>query len=253
MRAPALNGQIDRRICIHYLIDPEVARQFLPNQLRLRLYQGSALGGVCVFRMAPPRPRLLPIPLGFGTEIAWHRIAVEWNRGETLVKGQYLLRCEADSGPGSLMTPRASSGPETAARISVRSNPEGLLVNMKSTDGLGDLQMTATPGAPWPKESVFPSAEAAQLAFSGGHVLWTGDGAQDMEGFEFSFEGGSATTLNWQEVHSAWFDDRERFPLGSIQLDSAVLVSRSEQDVQAQPESAEAFRPSPLTGEVLPA
>lgn len=253
MRAPALNGRIDRRICLHYLIDPAVARQLLPGHLRPRLYQGSALGGICVFRMAPLRPRLLPIPLGFGAEIAWHRIAVEWMRAGKLVHGQYLLRCEADSGPGARMTHRVTSAPDTAARITVRSNNAGLLVDMKSTDGLGDLRLAATPGAGWPEASVFPSAQAAQLAFAGGHVLWTGDGEQEIDGFEFSFAGGSACTLSTREVQSAWFDDGARFPLGSIQFDSALLVSRSDQKVQTESDGMRASRFSAQSGEVLPA
>ena len=253
MRAPALHGRIDRRICIHYRIDPSIARRFLPDHLRPRLYQGSALGGICVFRLGPVRPRLLPIPLGFGAELAWHRIAVEWDAGGNLAHGQYLLRCETDSRPRSLLTPRVVPSSEPAARITVRSSDDGLLVSMKSVDGHGDLAISSVSGAPWPGGSVFPSAKAAQMAFSNGHVLWPMDEGQDHEGFEVSVEGGVAATLSCEDIRSAWFDDRSRFPLGSIELDSALVISRSDQVMQTDAVSTGVNSLSPTTGEFLPA
>ena len=253
MRAPALSGRIERRICIQYRINPSVARRFLPDHIRPKLYQGSALGGICVFRFAPARARILPIPLGFGTELAWHRIAVEWDAGATVAHGQYLLRCEADSRPSARLTPKVLPCSEPAARITVRSNDGGLSISMKSVDGNGDLNLAAVPDDHWPEDSVFPSAKAAQLALSGGHVLWPSNERGETEGFEVAAGQGTVASLTSHGIDSAWYDDRDRFPLGSIGFDSALLISRANHEPQTAAIKTGVQSLSPNTGKFLPA
>lgn len=224
MRAPSLRGRIDRRICVFHRLDPAVARGLLPAPLRPRLFRGWAVGGICVLRLARLRPKLLPIPIGLGSELAWHRLAVEWEEnGRTLV-GQYLLRSETDARlaplPGSKLVPP----PIDRTRIEVRSEEAGLVARVVSAGGLADVDLVARPTQSWTNSQLFKSATAAHAALASGHVIWTSPEDGGLEGVELHSTGGKLEALELLRLESAWFDDSTRFQAGTVALDCAVLV-----------------------------
>src|SRR5438445_303970 len=75
-----IHGIIDRRVLLNYRIDPEVLQRVLPPVFQPKLYNGHAVGGVCMIRFKELRPRFVPSWLGLGSENAAHRIAVQWKQ-----------------------------------------------------------------------------------------------------------------------------------------------------------------------------
>ena len=194
MRAPALRGRIDRRISVFYRLDPMAARSLLPAPLRPRLVRGWALGGVCILRLARMRPRMLPIPLGLASELAWHRIAVEWEEEGRPMHGHYLLRSETDSRLAPFPGARLVPSPDDCTRIEVRSSDAALTARVESGDGTTDLDLAASLGS-WRSDALFKSANAARASIASGHVVWDGDEQGELEGVELRSTGGTAQGL----------------------------------------------------------
>ena len=53
-----MKGVIDRRVLVNYRLDPECVSKILPPPFSPRLFDGHALGGICLIRFADMRPRL---------------------------------------------------------------------------------------------------------------------------------------------------------------------------------------------------
>jgi hypothetical protein len=232
MRAPALRGRIDRRISVFYRLDPMAARELLPAPLRPRLVRGWALGGVCILRLARMRPRMLPIPLGLASELAWHRIAVEWEEDGRPMHGHYLLRSETDSRLAPFPGARLVPSPDDCTRIEVRSSDAALTARVESGDGTTDLDLAASLGG-WRSDALFKSANAARASIASGHVVWDGDEQGELEGVELRSTGGTAQGLEVVRLASTWFDDRARFPLGTAALDCAIVVRDADHEWHA--------------------
>ena len=248
MRAPALRGRIDRRISVFYRLDPMAARSLLPAPLRPRLVRGWALGGVCILRLARMRPRMLPIPLGLASELAWHRIAVEWEEEGRPMHGHYLLRSETDSRLAPFPGARLVPSPDDCTRIEVRSSDAALTARVESGDGTTDLDLAASLGS-WRSDALFKSANAARASIASGHVVWDGDEQGELEGVELRSTGGTAQGLEVVRLASTWFDDRARFPLGAATLDCAIVVRDADHEWHApagQPARAQAGGTVPL-------
>lgn len=232
MRAPALRGRIDRRISVFYRLDPTAARGLLPQGLRPRLFRGWALGGVCMLRLARMRPRLLPIPVGLASELAWHRVAVEWDEGGRTLHGHYLLRSETDSRLAPIPGARLVPSPDDCTRIEVRANEEELVGRVESGDGSTDIELVASV-APWAEGTLFKSANAAREAIASGHVVWDGEAEGTLEGVELRSTGGSSQGLQVRRLRSQWFEDPERFPPGTTTLDCAIVVRDADHEWHA--------------------
>jgi hypothetical protein len=232
MRAPALRGRIDRRISVFYRLDPMAARELLPAPLRPRLVRGWALGGVCILRLARMRPRMLPIPLGLASELAWHRIAVEWEEDGRPMHGHYLLRSETDSRLAPFPGARLVPSPDDCTRIEVRSSDAALTARVESGDGTTDLDLAASLGG-WRSDALFKSANAARASIASGHVVWDGDEQGELEGVELRSTGGTAQGLEVVRLASTWFDDRARFSLGTATLDCAIVVRDADHEWHA--------------------
>ena len=78
MPIPVLKGTIKRRLLVNFRVDPDAIRQQLPPSFRPKLHRGHAIAGICLIRLEDIRPAGLPALIGFSSENAAHRIAVEW-------------------------------------------------------------------------------------------------------------------------------------------------------------------------------
>ena len=97
MQIPVVRGMIDRRILVNFRVQPEVLTRLLPAPFRPKLVGGVGMAGVCLIRLKGIRPRFLPSCLGVSSENAAHRIAVEWNEGETTLEGVFVPRRDTSS------------------------------------------------------------------------------------------------------------------------------------------------------------
>ena len=87
---PTIKGTIARRVLINFRVDPAALQRQLPTPFRPRLIDGQGMAGVCLIRLEQMRPTGAPRALGFSSENAAHRIAVEWDEGSETKEGVYI-------------------------------------------------------------------------------------------------------------------------------------------------------------------
>ncbi|HWN95132.1 MAG TPA: DUF2071 domain-containing protein [Methylomirabilota bacterium] len=92
-----IHGIIDRRVLLNYRIDPAALQRVLPPPFRPKLYFGHGVGGICMIRFKQLRPRFVPAWLGFGSENAAHRIAVQWEQDGEMREGVFIPRRDTNS------------------------------------------------------------------------------------------------------------------------------------------------------------
>jgi hypothetical protein len=85
-------------------------------------------------------------------------------------------------------------------------------------------RVAARTGEPWPAGSVFGSLVEASAFFQRGSCGWSPDGRGGCEGMQIQIADWQAEPLFVERVESPFFDDRSRFPTGSIEFDSALLM-----------------------------
>lgn len=74
---PTIQGVIRRRLLINYRADAQTVRALLPAPFTPKVFEGFAIVGICLIRLEKIRPKALPFGVGFASENAAHRIAVE--------------------------------------------------------------------------------------------------------------------------------------------------------------------------------
>ncbi len=92
MNIPVIKGLIKRRMLINFRVDPALMQKHLPAPFRPKLHQGFAITGLCLIRLEQIRPAGFPTWIGFPSENAAHRIAVEWNEAGNLREGVFIWR-----------------------------------------------------------------------------------------------------------------------------------------------------------------
>src|SRR5258708_1017358 len=97
MRLPTICGVIDRRILVNYRVDPNLLTAILPRPFRPQAIHGFGMAGICLIRLREVRPRGFPSWMGLASENAAHRIAVEWDDGDQLRHGVYVVRRDTNS------------------------------------------------------------------------------------------------------------------------------------------------------------
>jgi hypothetical protein len=223
--APVIPGLIDRRVLVNYQVDPDVLQRQLPRPFRVKVYRGVGIAGVCLIRLARMRPRFLPAFLGFGSENAAHRIAVEWDTDAGVREGVFIPRRDTSSALNTMVGGRLFPGKHHRARFDVSENGDHVAVALRSLDGETNVIVEGSVASSLPESSVFPSLEAASSFFEGGAV---GYSATDREGcfecLELNSFGWRVEPLDVERVESSFFSDPDRFPEGSTTYDSALLM-----------------------------
>src|SRR5215204_3142584 len=134
MRIPVIQGVIERRILANYRVEPRVLQRLLPAPFRPKLWRGFGVAGICLIRLARIRPKLLPLPLGIGSENAAHRIAVEWDVNGERFEGVYVPRRDTSSRLNSFAGGRLFPGEYHHAKFQVREDDRQLSVHFESDD-----------------------------------------------------------------------------------------------------------------------
>jgi len=231
MKLPVVCGKIDRRILANYRIDPTVMSDVLPKPFRPKIVNGFAVGGICLIRLKEIRPHFFPFRWGIGSENAAHRIAVEWDvNGETR-EGVYIPRRDTSSLLNTLVGGRIFPGVHHHASFAVKESKDSLSVDMTSDDGETQVSIRGMVTEDFPKTSVFPSLSVASDFFKRGSLGYSVthvDGKYD--GLELRCPDWSMETLKVERVASSYFDDKLRFPAGSIQFDCALLMRSIEHE-----------------------
>jgi hypothetical protein len=225
MYVPTLEGTIDRRLLVNYRVDPAVLQKLLPAPFRPKLIHGMGIAGICLIRLKQVHPRALPVPFGFTSENAAHRIAVEWEEQGTYREAVYIPRRDTSSRFNELIGGRLFPGVHHHARFTVSESDGAYSIHLVSDDGETLVTVEARPASQLPVHSIFASLEEASAFFEHGIL-----------GYSVSNQPGQLDTLelrcqNWKveplqitTVRSSFFDDRIRFPSGSAELDCGLLM-----------------------------
>lgn len=232
-----IHGIIDRRVLLNYRVDPAVLQQVLPKPFRPKLYAGYGVGGVCMIRFKQLRPRLVPGFLGLGSENAAHRIAVEWEQDGEMREGVFIPRRDTNSWFNKNLGGRFFPGIFQRSRFEPRETDSSVALRITRTDGGTEIAFSGQLAEALPSTSIFPSLEEAAGFFSLGA---TGYSATHTEGH---FHGMELHSLNWKvsalaidEAQSCFFDDEQRFPTGSAELDCALLMRGIEHEWHSRPD-----------------
>ncbi|HEX3133398.1 MAG TPA: DUF2071 domain-containing protein [Planctomycetota bacterium] len=225
MPLPSIRGVIDRRLLVNYRADPAVVARLLPAPFRPQTINGHAVVGICLIRLRAIRPAFIPAWAGLGSENAAHRFAVAWDGPAGEEVGVYIPRRDTSSRLNVLAGGRIFPGIHHFARFAVDEQPDMLSISMHNHDGLMDLHVAGHQTTALPPTSVFGDLARASDFFAGGSLGWSASADVTVHhGLELRCARWAVEALAVDEVQSAYFDDRQRFPHGSITIDHALLM-----------------------------
>lgn len=225
MRIPRLRGIIDRRILLNYRVDPDVMAAVLPAPFRPHQVAGCAVGGICLIRMKRVRPRMVPGALGFESENAAHRVAVEWEQGGKRFTGVYVPRRDTASRLNALVGGRVFPGKTHLARFHVEEEHPRYHVSVSSSDNKTQMTVRGQTTDVWSPRSIFPTREAASRFFGSGSLGYsaTSDVAR-FDGLKLVCKTWQVEALDVSVAKSSYFEDHARFPPGTTEFDCALLM-----------------------------
>ena len=225
MKIPVIRGLIDRRILINYRVDPGVLAAQLPAPFRPKLVRGFGMVGICLIRLAQIRPRGLPAWLGFNSENAAHRTAVEWEDQGLTHQGVYVRRRDSNSRLNALIGGRVFPGFHHHARFTLDEAADHWNVALQSDDGVTSLSVRTRRAEGLSAASIFTSLDEASAFFAAGSLGYSdAREAGEYQGLELRCRNWQVEPLAVDEVRSSYFDDLSLFPRGSIQFDNALLM-----------------------------
>jgi Uncharacterized conserved protein (COG2071) len=225
MRAPVMAARIERRLLVNYRVDADVVARLLPEPFRPMTLSGSAVAGICLIRLSGLRPATASGRVGLISENAAHRIAVEWETDEGIAHGVYIPRRDTSSLLTTLAGGRLFPGIHQRARFRVEEAGGRYQVALTSLDGRVNVRVAVAVADDLPGGSVFGSVAAASRFFEQGSMGWSVTRRPGV------YQGVELRTLGWrmeparvEAVASSFFDDPHRFPPGTAELDSALLM-----------------------------
>lgn len=225
MYIPTLEGTIDRRLLINYRVDPAYLQRLLPAPFRPKLIHGMGIAGICLIRLKQLRLRAVPALLGFSSENAAHRIAVEWEERGAYREGVYIPRRDSSSLFVTLAGGRLFPGSHHHASFQVAEEGDSFSVRMVSDDGETSVTVEAQIASDLPEHSIFASLEEASAFFEQGAVGYSvTNQAGKLDGLELRCKNWKVEPLHVTKAQSNFFDDPQRFPQGSAKLDCALLM-----------------------------
>jgi len=234
---PSIQGVIKRRLLVNFRVDPEVVRRILPEGLEPKLHNGYAVAGICLIRLYAIRPAMDPLPLGFSSENAAHRVAVLWRSdGGGWAEGVFIPRRHTNSSVILALGGRLFPGLHKRAWFEVNDTTERISMKVEAVAGDMKVVVQARSSAGLPPGSVFESLEAASAFFRGGALGYSpGREPGSLEGLRLITPDWRVAPLDVSHVYSSWFSDERCFPSGSVDFDCALVMRDVEHQWQRAP------------------
>jgi hypothetical protein len=226
MRLPVLRGIIKRRMLINFRVDAAVMQKLLPAPFRPKLHQGHAIAGICLIRLEHIRPAGLPGFLGFSSENAAHRIAVEWSDSSgARCEGVFIPRRDTGSILNHLGGGRVFPGEHHAAKFRVRDDGAQVDFSMQSVDQAVSVRIRGFDSDALPIASCFASLSESSQFFEAGSLGYSVTGeARRLDGLKLKTLAWRVRILTVEHVESSYFADRKSFPPGSVEFDHALIM-----------------------------
>ena len=196
----ALEGVIRRRLLLNFRMDPGLVAPLLPEPLEVLTHSRLAIVGVCLIGIERLRPKGLPSWLGLRSENMAHRIAIRYPTSTGMSDGVFIWRRDTDHCLVSLLGGRLFPGVHQSAAFTIDDSENRISICVRTHDGAADVRFEASYGNEWHSQSVFSGLDDAA---------------------EFRWE---MSPLHVNELHSAFFQSGERFPVKAVQFDCALLM-----------------------------
>ena len=220
-----IHGTIERRVLLNYRLDAAALQRALPRPFRPKLYHGYGIGGVCMIRFSGLRPRRVPRWLGLGSENAAHRIAVEWEQDGERHEGVFIPRRDTNSSFNRMLGGRVFPGIFQRSAFEAKESPASVSIRIVRDDGGDEIRFAGHISTSLPATSIFPSLAEAVGFFSLGATGYSATHSVGRyHGMELRCLDWSVTPLAVEQARSCFFDNRDRFPEGTAQLDCALLM-----------------------------
>jgi hypothetical protein len=225
VKAPRLVGVIERRLLVNYRTDPDITARLLPAPLRPQLVNGWAVAGICLIRLARLRPRHVPAVAGLRSENAAHRIAVEWDTDDGPRQGVFIPRRDSGALANVVVGGRLFPGEHHRARFEVRETASDLRVSFAATDSTARVDVQVRAGGGWTASELFADlAEASEFFHQGADGYSPNGDGRCLDGLRLRADTWSVEPAEVIAAESSFFDDRSRFPDGTVTLDCALLM-----------------------------
>lgn len=211
-KIPEMHGQIERRLLVTYRADPDVVAGLLPAPYRPQIVDGWALAGMCLIRLGHLVLRGKPQWGGNHPEDAAHRIAMEWDTPGGTQTGVYIVRRDSNSLSNVLAAGCIYPGRHNRSRFVVNESPEEIRIYCRALDASVEFDVHVRLTETLEGSKLFRDVTEAS-AFFGQDATDAGEDA--------------AWTMHPASVlaaSSSYFGNAERFPRGSIEVDSALVM-----------------------------
>ncbi|MBL7704159.1 MAG: DUF2071 domain-containing protein [Taibaiella sp.] len=222
MRLPTIQGIIERRLLINFVAEPEYVQQILPAPFRPKLYKGKSIAGICLIRFKQLRPKGFPEFLGISSENGAHRIAVEWEEKGRMQQGVYIPRRDTSLKLNTLLGGRLFPGKHYLAKFNVVTDQDHYHIDFTSSDQM-HLAIDARKTDQFATDSIFETLANVSAFFEQGSIGYSPNG-DCYEGLQLQTRQWQVQPLKVERIRSAFFEDRNIFPEGSIQFDNAILM-----------------------------
>jgi hypothetical protein len=232
---PTIQGVIRRRLLVNFRVAPEIMQRQLPARLRPKLQGDVAIAGICLIRLEEIRPKHLPRRIGIASENGAHRVAVTWEEGGRTREGVYIPRRDTSSLLNHLAGGRVFPGEHHRADFVVSDDGNRIELAMRARDDGVSVDVRGRAGTDLPATSSFGSLEEASAFFAAGSVGYSvKNDPGRLDGIKLVTSDWKVSALDVEHVHSSFFGDVERFPVGSVAFDSCLVMRNIEHEWQSQ-------------------
>ena len=209
---------------LNYRADPKVVKRLLPDPFSPKLYHGYAIVGVCLVRLESLRPRGLPACLGVSSENAVHRIASEWiDSKKNSHDGFFVARRDTDLWLRTIFPGGFSDPGYHRARFAIEESAAHVEFTCRSVDKTTEIIFSGDDALQLPASSCFKSLEEDFFRFgdSGSSLV---EDTKSLGGIALEAKEWKIRPFRLNRLSCSFFDDKKRFPLGSIEFDHALVM-----------------------------
>jgi hypothetical protein len=226
MTVSAIRGRIARRVLINLRIKPEFVQPLLPAQLRPRIIDGWAIGGICLIRLEQLRLPLAPAACGLASEnfaVRFSCVETAGTRAEANVV--YVARRETNSWINKLAGATCFPAELNHGEFIVVDTGDRVEINIKSWDGENDLHTAVETAEEVAAGSVFKTVEQLSSFFEQAPLGYSPRRGKDrLDAVRLQANSWSGQPLAVRQLESTYFSNSSRFPAGSVEVDSAFMM-----------------------------
>jgi hypothetical protein len=228
MKIPTVQGLIERRILINFIVDPEIVAKIIPSPFRPKVFKNKAIVGICLIRFKNLKPKGFPDFMGISSENGAHRIAVEWDEDGQIKEGVYIPRRDTSLRLNTILGGRIFPGKHYLAKFNVKESDGNYHVDFISSDQT-KISIDAQETSLYNPNSIFENLETVSKFFERGSIGYSPN-KNKYEGLKLQAYTWEVKPLEVLNVKSSFFEDETIFPKNSVKFDNALLMTHIEHE-----------------------